>query len=73
MEKSIYRVEVNWDTEASVWVATSEDIPGLATEDESLESLTKKLHIMIPELLQFSLPHTMDPAKVVELFGTLAK
>jgi hypothetical protein len=52
MEKFTYRVEVNWDPEASVWIATSEDIPGLVTEEEALEALTKKLRIMVPELLQ---------------------
>lgn len=47
-----YRVDVNWDAEASVWVATSEDVRGLATEAESMESLTNKLRTLIPELLK---------------------
>ena len=45
------KVEAFWDGEAKVWVATSDDIPGLATEANSLETLTKKLHNMIPELM----------------------
>jgi len=32
MESAIYQVSAFWDDEAAVWVATSEDIPGLATE-----------------------------------------
>ena len=30
-------VRAEWDDEASVWVATSEDVPGLATEEETIE------------------------------------
>ena len=52
MAKLTYEVEVNWDPEASVWVATSKDVPGLATEAESMESITNKLRTMIPELLK---------------------
>ena len=45
------KVEAFWDEEVKVWVATSDDISGLATEADSLEFLTKKLHNMIPELM----------------------
>ena len=45
------KVEAFWDEEAKVWVATSDDVTGLATEANSLENLTKKLHNMIPELM----------------------
>lgn len=34
-----------------MWVATSDDIPGLVTEAETIEALSQKLRIMIPELL----------------------
>ena len=46
-----YRVTAFWDPEAAVWVATSEDVPGLATEADTVEALVDKLKIMIPELL----------------------
>ena len=45
-----YKVEASWDAEAAVWVA-SEDVPGLATEAETIEALTQKLRCMIPELV----------------------
>ncbi len=45
-------VNAFWDDEAKVWVATSEDVPGLATEAESSEQLIEKLRILIPELLE---------------------
>ena len=40
-----------WDEEARVWVATSDDVPGLATEADTLEVLLEKLKAIIPELL----------------------
>jgi Domain of unknown function (DUF1902) len=44
-------VEAFWDDEASVWVAKSDAVPGLATEAETLEGLIPKLRVMIPELV----------------------
>lgn len=40
-----------WDSEARVYVATSDDVPGLATEAETLDRLVEKLRVMVPELL----------------------
>jgi predicted RNase H-like HicB family nuclease len=48
----IYHVQADWDHEAGVWVATSEDVPGLATEAPTIEALAEKLLTMIPELLE---------------------
>lgn len=44
-------VRAFWDDEARVWVATSDDVPGLATEADTVDALVKKLQTMIPELL----------------------
>lgn len=51
MDKEI-QVKAFWDVEAAVWVAQSEDVPGLITEAETMELLVEKLHVMIPELLE---------------------
>lgn len=51
MSQSQFKVHALWDHEAQVWVAESEDVPGLATEADTLENLTDKLKQMIPELL----------------------
>jgi hypothetical protein len=51
MESAVYQVDAFWDADAAVWVATSEDVPGLATEADTIETLTQKLHQMIPDLL----------------------
>ena len=46
-------IQVNafWDEEAEVWVADSQDVPGLCTEASTLELLSQKIRVMIPELL----------------------
>jgi predicted RNase H-like HicB family nuclease len=49
--KSLF-VRAEWDEEACVWVATSDDVPGLATEAETTEALMAKLKVMIPELME---------------------
>jgi predicted RNase H-like HicB family nuclease len=46
-----YHVTAEWDDDARVWVASSEDVPGLATGADTFEDLVEKLKIVIPELL----------------------
>jgi hypothetical protein len=48
------RVEAFWDHGVAVWVAYSDDIPGLATEAETMEALITKLGIVGPELLELN-------------------
>jgi predicted RNase H-like HicB family nuclease len=54
--RMIERIIINafWDDDASVWVAESEDVPGLVAEAESLEALSAKLERLIPELLELN-------------------
>ncbi|MBW4634348.1 MAG: DUF1902 domain-containing protein [Iphinoe sp. HA4291-MV1] len=54
MTQITYKVEAFWDWEAEVWVATSEDVPGLVTEASTIEALTQKLRQIIPELIQMN-------------------
>jgi len=49
--QKIFSIHADWDQEAGVWVATSDDVPGLVTEAETLERLSSKLETMVPELL----------------------
>ena len=60
-------VRAEWDEEARVWVATSDDVPGLATEEETLETLVDKLKGLIPELLEAngSLEDTEVPFEIM--------
>jgi len=50
MRVKLFFVRAEWDEEASVWVATSDDVPGLVTEEATMEGLIQKLRI--PELLE---------------------
>lgn len=52
MGAKVLHVQADWDPEAEVWVATSDDVPGVATEAETIEALTEKLRTLIPELLE---------------------
>jgi predicted RNase H-like HicB family nuclease len=47
-----YLVTAEWDEDAGVWVATSNDIPGLVTEAANLDELTKRVVAVAPELLE---------------------
>jgi predicted RNase H-like HicB family nuclease len=44
-------VTAEWDDEAGVWVATSDDIPGLVTEAVTLDALLERVEAVAPELL----------------------
>lgn len=50
MQKTLF-IRAEWDALADVWVATSDDVPGLVTEADTLEALSIKLESMVPELL----------------------
>lgn len=49
-----YRIRMDWDGEARVWIATSEDVPGLVLEDASKETLMERVKIAIPELMELN-------------------
>ena len=46
------RITAFWDDEAKVYVAESEDVPGLVTEADTVSALVQKLKVLIPELLE---------------------
>ena len=54
MARDIIEVFAEWDSEARVWVAESEDAPGLVAEGSTPEELEEKLKVLIPELLELN-------------------
>ncbi len=52
--RRVYHVQARWDSEGGVWVAESEDVPGLVAEAESPNVLARKLRVLIPELLELN-------------------
>ena len=51
-----YKIQLLWDNEASVWVATSTDVPGLVLESGSFDALSERVRYAIPELLELNRP-----------------
>ena len=57
-----YTVMIMWDNDAAVYVATSDEIPGLVLESGSFDALIEKIRFAVPELLQLN-----NKADVVDL------
>ncbi len=49
-----YTIKLTWDSEASVWIATSDDINGLVLESGSFDALIERARYTIPELLELN-------------------
>lgn len=49
-----YTINLTWDSEANVWIATSDDIPGLVLESGSFDALLERTRFAIPELLKLN-------------------
>jgi len=49
-----YKVMFVWDEEARIWVATSDDIPGLVLESGSIDALIERVKYAAPELLELN-------------------
>lgn len=47
-------VRLIWDPEACVWVAESDDVPGLVLESGSFDALVERLRFAVPELLELN-------------------
>ena len=48
---NILKILALWDDEAQVWVADSDDVPGLVAEADSIPALLAKLKVLVPEML----------------------
>ena len=49
-----YRIKFLWDDEAAVWVATSQDVPGLVLESGSFDALLERVRYAVPELIELN-------------------
>lgn len=51
-----YKINLLWDKDTSVWVATSmdEEISGLILESDSLDALIERIKIVVPELIELN-------------------
>ena len=70
-------VRLIWDEEAQVWIATSEDVPGLVLESGSFDALVERIKYAVPELLElnsrkapfYDLLFTSERHEKVEMYG----
>ena len=53
-----YIINFTWDSEANVWIATSNDIPGLVLESGSFDALLERTRFAVPELLELNASET---------------
>ena len=49
-----YDIQLDWDDEEKVWIATSDDIPGLILEDESADKLIQRVMLAAPEIIELN-------------------
>jgi predicted RNase H-like HicB family nuclease len=56
----VYTILLNWDNEARVWIAESDDIPGLILESPSVDTLIEHVQDAVPELLELSGKKSQD-------------
>ena len=49
-----YIIKFKWDEEAFVWIASSDDVPGLVLEHGSLDALIERVKLAVPELLSLN-------------------
>ena len=47
-------IQARWDGEASVWIATSNDVPGLVVEADSWPAMINEVRLVLPDLMDLS-------------------
>ena len=47
-------IKMTWDPDACVWVAESDDVPGLVLESGSFDALIERVRVTVPELLELN-------------------
>lgn len=47
-------IKVTWDNDARVWIAESDDVPGLVLESGSFDALIERVRVTVPELLELN-------------------
>ncbi|WEF25254.1 DUF1902 domain-containing protein [Paracoccus sp. S3-43] len=54
MSQAPIRVKIGWDDEARVWVATSDDVAGLAVEADSLDKVHGTVMAVLYDLVELN-------------------
>ena len=70
-------IKFRWDADEAVWIATSDDVPGLVLESGSFDALLERVKQAVPELIalngvkapDFRLSYTTEREDLVPLYG----
>lgn len=62
-----FTVKAAWDEEAQVFVATSEDVPGLTLEADTLDEVRKEATLIIPTILELNGQASTDKDQIVDM------
>ena len=69
-------IKFHWDSETAVWIATSDDVPGLVLESGSFDALVERVKAAVPELISlngkvkdFRLSYITEREDVVPVYG----
>ena len=60
---TVWTLHAAYDPEIRIWYTLDCDVPGLVTEDETLERLRKRAAAVLPELLADN-AHLIDPERL---------
>ena len=69
MKRFLITVRARWDDEAGVWVATTSDVPGLATEAATFEELRARVLAVLPELVELNCTDSDLPEIPVQIMA----
>jgi hypothetical protein len=47
-------IRARWESDAGVWIATSEDVPGLVVEADTWPRMIEEVRLVLPDLLEVS-------------------
>ena len=56
-----YHATISWEGEVEVWYVSNTDFPGLVAEADTQRELVRKIHQLVPELLEAN-RHLFDKA-----------
>ena len=67
--KTLITMDMIFDSDAQVYVATSKDVPGLIIEAETLEGVLEEADYCIPELWELNKHLLKKPKEIPEMFS----
>lgn len=61
-----FKVDAFWNDDAQIWVALSDDVPGLTIEARTFSFLRELVHEFAPELIKANRP-SLAPLHIAEI------